>query len=193
MDGNWVTDHTAPKEIDESGNENNVLKPEQIMTEPTPATAVLSSAAPDSTTAALAAEVPLEKKDKPADTAGEEKKEEEGKDAASSDLPGTFPETPAADVGINPLPAAAGAVNPITLAPGEKIPEGIAAESTTANVKLDADSYEKSDALPGMAPRILLPAVLKRLTWIRRRPFHRSRAHCPRSCQGEPGEGTCRP
>ena len=186
MDGNWVTDHTAPKEIDESGNENNVLKPEQIMTEPTPATAVLSSAAPDSTTAALAAQVPLEK-DKPTDTAGEEKKEKEGKDEASSDLPGTFPETPAADVGVNPLPAAAGAVNPVTLAPGEKIPDGLTAESTTANVKLDADSYEKSDALPGICHEISPPLVLKKLISIRRRSFHRSRAHCPRGCQGEPG------
>ena len=152
MDGNWVTDHTAPKEIDESGNENNVLKPDQIMTEPTPAAALLSSAAPDSTTAALAAEVPLEKKDKPTDAAVEEKKEEK------EDLPGTFPETPAADVGINPLPAAAGAVNPVTLAPGDKIPEGVAAESTTANVKLDADSYEKSDTLPGIRYDPLLPS-----------------------------------
>ncbi len=152
VDGNWVTDHTAPKEADESGNENNILEPERIVTEPTAATTMLSSAAPDSTTAALAAEVPLEKKDgvpseTPAADAAVEKTEGKGD---SSDVPGTFPETPAAEVSVNPLPAAPGAVNPITLAPGEKIPDALSAESTTANVKLDPESYENSDALPGI-------------------------------------------
>ncbi|RYP27235.1 hypothetical protein DL767_007768 [Monosporascus sp. MG133] len=132
VDGNWVIDHTAPKEIDESGNENNILEPKNIITEPPVTTAMMSSAAPDSTTAALAAGAPLEKKD------------EEG-----SDLPGTFPVTPAAELSINPMPAAPGALNPITLAPGENIPEAVSAESTTSNVKLDPESYEKSDTLPG--------------------------------------------
>lgn len=97
---------------------------------------MINSVSPDSTTAALAAEVPLEKK-----------KDEE--------LPGTFPVTPAAelekggDFSVNPLPAAEGALNPIKLAPGEKIPESLIAEGTTNNVKLDPESYEKSDTLPG--------------------------------------------
>ena len=133
VDGNWVTDHTAPKENDESGNENNVLTPDRISTAPV----TMSSAAPESTTAALAGAVPLEKSK-----------------ADNSDLPGAFPETPAADletkeIGINPLPATAGALNPITLAPGEKIPESLTTASTTDNVRLDPESYEKADALPG--------------------------------------------
>jgi hypothetical protein len=48
---------------------------------------------------------------------------------ASSDVPGTFPETPAAvekegeqTFSVNPLPATDGATNPITLAPGEQVP-----------------------------------------------------------------------
>ncbi|KAI0179192.1 carbohydrate-binding module family 48 protein [Hypoxylon sp. FL1284] len=144
VDGNWVTDHTAPKEVDESGNENNVLTSDRIIAEAPATAAMMSSAAPDSTTAALAATVPLERKDE--------------------ELPGTFPETPAAeadkgDVSVNPLPAAAGAVNPITLAPGEKIPETLAGQSTTSNVKLDAESYEKSDALPGGVPATLSSAA----------------------------------
>ncbi|OTB07069.1 carbohydrate-binding module family 48 protein [Hypoxylon sp. CI-4A] len=146
VDGDWVTDHTAPKEIDESGNENNILTPERIIAEE-PATAIImNSITPESTTAALAAEVPLEKK-------------------KNEELPGTFPETPAAeldkagDFSVNPLPATAGAVNPITLAPGEKIPEGLAAESTTSNVKLDPESYEKSDTLPGGAPALFSSAA----------------------------------
>ncbi|KAI1389726.1 carbohydrate-binding module family 48 protein [Hypoxylon trugodes] len=146
VDGNWVTDHTAPKEVDESGNENNVLTPERIIAEAPATAAIMNSVAPDSTTTALAAEAPLESK-----------KDEE--------LPGTFPETPAAeldkggDFSVNPLPATAGAVNPITLAPGEKIPEGLAAENTTSNVKLDPESYEKSDTLPGGVPVILSSAA----------------------------------
>lgn len=105
----------------------------------------MSSVTPDSTTAALAANVPLEKKDE--------------------ELPGAFPETPATELDkagefkVNPLPAAPGALNPITLAPGEKIPEGLAAESTTSQVKLDPESYEKSDTLPGDAPVILSSAA----------------------------------
>lgn len=111
-----------------------MLTPERIITMP----ATMSSAAPESTTAALAGAVPLEK----------------NKSQASSDLPGAFPETPAAELGqqefgVNPLPATAGAVNPITLAPGEKIPEDLTTASTTDNVRLDPESYEKSDALPG--------------------------------------------
>lgn len=94
---------------------------------------MINSVTPDSTTAALAAAVPLEEK-------------------KDSELPGTFPETPAAEGGdfsVNPLPATDGALNPITLAPGEKIPESLAGQSTTGNVKLDPESYEKSDTLPG--------------------------------------------
>ncbi|KAI1207143.1 uncharacterized protein F4807DRAFT_188810 [Annulohypoxylon truncatum] len=110
----------------------------------------MSSAAPDSTTAALAAGAPLEKK-------------------TDEELPGTFPETPAAsdpaeadkggDFSVNPLPATAGAVNPITLAPGEKVPENLAAAAPTDNVKLDPESYEKSDSLPGGVPAVLSSAA----------------------------------
>ncbi|KAI0186767.1 hypothetical protein EV127DRAFT_165951 [Xylaria flabelliformis] len=115
----------------------------------------MSSAAPISTTAALAADVPLENREGiPAAAENDVKAEKEEK----SDLPGAFPETPAAELsnegsfGVNPLPAAAGAINPIKLAPGEKIPEDLAAQSTTSNVRLDPESYEQSDALPGGAP-----------------------------------------
>ncbi|KAI4867390.1 carbohydrate-binding module family 48 protein [Hypoxylon rubiginosum] len=143
VDGNWVTDHTAPKEVDESGNENNVLTPDRIITEAPATAAMINSVTPDSTTAALAAAVPLEEK-------------------KDSELPGTFPETPAAEGGdfsVNPLPATDGALNPITLAPGEKIPESLAGQSTTGNVKLDPESYEKSDTLPGGVPVILSSAA----------------------------------
>lgn len=76
----------------------------------------MSGVAPTSTTAELAKDVPLENEKAPLENTG------------SSDLPGTFPETPAAvekeeeKFSVNPLPAADGAVNPIKLAPGEKVP-----------------------------------------------------------------------
>jgi hypothetical protein len=72
--------------------------------------------------------------------------------SASSDLPGTFPETPAldekADFSVNPLPATAGAGNPITLAPGEKVPEpGTFTENTiTSGVHDDPELVEKLKA-----------------------------------------------
>ena len=95
---------------------------------------MMSSAAPGSTTAALAANAPLEKK------AG-----------SSESIPGTFPETPAVDSGnqefnVNPMPAVPGAVNPVQLAPGEKIPDHLASGSTTTNnVDLDPKSYMTPD------------------------------------------------
>ncbi|KAF7940893.1 uncharacterized protein EAE97_007078 [Botrytis byssoidea] len=114
VDGNWVTDHTAPQENDASGNLNNVLTTDRIVKH-TPATAgIMSGVAPTSTTSELAKDVPLEKEKSPLAQNG------------SSDLPGAFPETPAAvetgDFSVNPLPAADGAVNPIKLAPGENVP-----------------------------------------------------------------------
>ncbi|KAF7946675.1 hypothetical protein EAE96_009665 [Botrytis aclada] len=114
VDGNWVTDHTAPQENDASGNLNNVLTTDRIVKH-SPATAgIMSGVAPTSTTSELAKSVPLEKEKSPLAQNG------------SSDLPGAFPETPAAvetgDFSVNPLPAADGAVNPIKLAPGEKVP-----------------------------------------------------------------------
>ncbi|KAL3424356.1 hypothetical protein PVAG01_03637 [Phlyctema vagabunda] len=185
VDGNWVTDHTAPQETDPSGNLNNVLTIDRI-TKHTPATAgIMSGVTPTSTTAQLAKDVSPEKA--PLEHTG------------SSDLPGAFPETPAAErgdfsvnpipepghtltsgvrddpelvaqdqakqadlnqtVGVSPLPAFAGGVNPVKVAPGEKLPEAgsVTGNSIHNNVTLDKDSYEKSGGL-GNAP--VLPPVV---------------------------------
>jgi hypothetical protein len=108
VDGEWVTDPTAPQEKDASGNLNNVLTTDRIVKHTPGSAGIMSGVAPTSTTAELAKNVPLEK-------------------TGSSDLPGTFPETPAAvekgDFSVAPLPAFDGAVNPIKLAPGEKVPD----------------------------------------------------------------------
>lgn len=130
VDGNWCTDHTAPQENDQSGNPNNVLTPDRI-TKHTPATAgIMSSVAPTSTTHELAKDVPLEK-------------------AASGEVPGAFPETPATEpaaFSVNPIPATAGTGNPITLAAGEKVPEPstITANNITSGVHDDVSLVEKS-------------------------------------------------
>ncbi|KAL6878549.1 carbohydrate-binding module family 48 protein [Trichoderma novae-zelandiae] len=137
VDGNWTVNESVPKEADHEGNVNNFITPEDIL-QSDPAAALISTVTPQSTTAGMASEQPI---DKP-----------EGA-ATPSDLPGGFPATPSAEldkpIGVNPLPAAAGAVNPVKLEPGEKVPDfGI--ESTNDHVKLDKESYEKSDALPGV-------------------------------------------
>lgn len=86
--------------------------------------------------------------------AGQVSKEPKEAVATPSDVPGGFPETPANEVdqpiAVNPLPAAAGAVNPIKLEPGQKIPESVTAYNINDNIKLDKESYEKSDTIPGL-------------------------------------------
>ena len=91
----------------------------------------MSTVTPHSTTAELAKDVPFEKT--PLEHTG------------SSDLPGSFPETPAAtekgDFSVNPLPAFDGAVNPVKLAPGEKVPDPstLTNNTVTSNVKDDPE------------------------------------------------------
>lgn len=141
--------------MDEGGNENNVLTPETLLKSYPATYAIMNSVSADSTTAQLAQEVPLERDTKPeAAPATETTTADAPADAKPEDLPGTFPETPADELnrafGINPLPAAAGGLNPIKLAPGEPIPNDIKTADTNSNVRLDPESYEKSDALPGV-------------------------------------------
>jgi len=174
VDGRWTTDHTAPQELDHEGNENNILLPEQMdKLEEASLAAAINNLVPESTTAQLAGEVPLEPKK-------EEAKEEEGVQASSdaavlsSAAPGSTTaqlaaavpleekkdevsilpvKTPAneldQEVRVNPLPAAEGAVNPIKLEPGEKVPDATAG-AIDSNVTLDKESYEQSDRLPGL-------------------------------------------
>ncbi|PTB69963.1 carbohydrate-binding module family 48 protein [Trichoderma citrinoviride] len=146
VDGNWTVNESAPKEADHEGNINNFITPEDIL-QSDPAAALVNTVTPQSTTAAMASEQPI---DKP-----------EGA-ATPSDVPGGFPVTPSTEldkpVGVNPLPAAAGAVNPFKLEPGEKVPD-VGIESTNDHVKLDKESYEKSDALPGVDVADLPPVT----------------------------------
>ncbi|KLU92167.1 hypothetical protein MAPG_11113 [Magnaporthiopsis poae ATCC 64411] len=180
VDGDWTVNQAAPKENDPNGIENNFLTPESLVKSAPAETAFISSVGPESTTAALLKDVPVEKKE---ETTGEPKVEakEETKDeptaessaAATADMPakgendavpGAFPETPATDLDkefkVSPLPATEGGVNPIELAPGEPIPKSITSQDINAHVKLDPESYEKADTLPGVSDvAALLPPV----------------------------------
>ncbi|KAF2769092.1 hypothetical protein EJ03DRAFT_106523 [Teratosphaeria nubilosa] len=59
-------------------------------------------------------------------------------------------------VGISPLPATGGIGNPIQLTPGAPVPDAkdITGNTLTSNVKLDKDSYEKSDAGAPVLPPV---------------------------------------
>ncbi|UZP35703.1 hypothetical protein NXS19_003519 [Fusarium pseudograminearum] len=154
VDGNWIINQSAPNEPDLEGNVNNFVTPDQIVRE-TPAAAILNTVTPTSTTAAMASEQPLENKPTESTTLADKSTQEEKLPLETpSDIPGGFPITPANEldkvIGINPLPASEGAGNPIKLEPGEKIPESITAQNIDSHVKLDNDSYEKSDAYPGI-------------------------------------------
>lgn len=143
VNNNWCTNETAPGEDDGHNNYNNVLYPEDIKEEPVE---TLSSAAPQSSTAALASEVPKE-----TPTPG------------LDDLPGSFPETPANDLktfSVKPIPATAGAGNPVHLKPGEKVPDPSTLTSNTVSstAKTDAASYERADAPPPqLGPVVITP------------------------------------
>ncbi|KAK2036931.1 hypothetical protein LZ31DRAFT_560842 [Colletotrichum somersetense] len=150
VDNNWITDHTAPQEPDHEGNVNNFLTPDQIVKEDASA-AIMNTVTPESTTAALAKDVPLEKAD-------------DLPKATPSDIPGGFPVTPANELdksfGVNPLPAQDVTAEPVTLAPGEPLPPSVKAGDINEQVKLDKESYEDSSALPGLSKEeTTLPAV----------------------------------
>ena len=98
----------------------------------------MSGVTPLSTTAGLAGNVPKE--------AGRELRPE----SASSDAPGSFPETPyhdASEYNVDPIPATSGIGNPINLAAGEKVPHPTTLTSNTvSSTARDDPSLKKSAA-----------------------------------------------
>ena len=145
VDGNWVTNESAPKEADSSGNFNNVLTADDIQD----SVSTLSSAAPLSSTAALAGAVP----------------KEDVRSKSEESIPGAFPLTPPVDAvetpfhepqafSVNPIPATEGPGNPVKLAPGEKVPDPSTLTSNT--VQSTVQHNEPEDAKVSVAP---LPAT----------------------------------
>ncbi|KAB8257838.1 hypothetical protein BDV32DRAFT_151970 [Aspergillus pseudonomiae] len=167
VDGIWTTDHSVPEEDDGNHNINNVLYPDQIRQKDTTSKlqngiAVMAGVAPDSTTAALAAEVPKEsRKDilsdaalssaAPGSTTTELAKHAPLEQRAN--VPGTFPATPRSEVeqfSVNPIPASSGMGNPIKLKPGEKVPDPSTFNDNTihSTARTDQASYEQDASHP---------------------------------------------
>lgn len=131
VDGIWTTDPNVREEDDGHNNINNVLLPEEIKDSVFAPT--MSGVTPDSTTAALAANVPKE---------------------PNGDLPGSFPETPGQEseqaFSVDPIPASGGYGNPVSLNPGDEVPHHSTIHNNTVDsaVTLDKESYEKGQTLP---------------------------------------------
>ena len=107
----------------------------------------MSGVTPQSTTAGLAAGV------------AKESEKASGK-TGSSDLPGSFPETPAAEsseFSVKPIPATSGIGNPVDLAPGAKVPDPSTLTSNTISSTVHDDSSlpkatKDSEQTFGVAP-----------------------------------------
>ncbi|KAG9693422.1 hypothetical protein KCU95_g6531, partial [Aureobasidium melanogenum] len=159
VDGNWTTDSTAKQETDASGNVNNVVEARELSPEPEdrPANAFISSAHPQSTTAALAGQVPLEKERNVPSEQNETSLPQET--PGFEDLPGQFPITPMADLNqftVNPIPATAGIGNPIKLPAGEPVPHPSTITSNTVQSTVrDGSQYGVSDTGAPVLPPVL--------------------------------------
>ncbi|KAJ4991570.1 hypothetical protein SVAN01_02951 [Stagonosporopsis vannaccii] len=141
VNGNWCINESAPKEDDGHGIVNNILLPEDIVDEPVH---TLSSAAPESSTAALAGAVPKEK--------------DLEKSTSNESIPGAFPMTPTPGTEqrqfISPIPATSGLGNPVKLAPGEDVPAPSTLTDNTVDstVNLKGAPEEDGDAKVSVAP-----------------------------------------
>ena len=117
-----------------------------------PSSNTISGVTPQSTTVALAGQVPKES----------ERAQETN--TTSSDLPGSFPETPgpneASEYGVKPIPASSGIGNPIHLEPGEKVPSPSTINDNTISSTVQDDptlkSAGKEESTFGVSP---LPAT----------------------------------
>ncbi|KAI4200559.1 MAG: hypothetical protein LQ346_002358 [Caloplaca aetnensis] len=111
----------------------------------------MSGVSAESTTAQLAGQVPKESS-----------RQMQSADDGPSDLPGTFPETPAnevSDFSVKPIPATSGLGNPVNLQPGEKVPDPSTITSNTVSSTVNDPSLSKPDESEkafGVAP---LPAT----------------------------------
>ncbi|OQV08631.1 hypothetical protein CLAIMM_12872 [Cladophialophora immunda] len=146
----WIIDPEAPQEDDGRGNVNNVLLPENIKPKASmvPEALTTSSAAPESTTAAMAGQVPLEPK-REATEVTPASESHLNKETTESSVPGTFPETPAKEpdsYGVNPLPPTSGAGNPVDLPAGEKVPPPgeVTTNTTHSAVTTSKEDYENA-------------------------------------------------
>ncbi|KKK14478.1 hypothetical protein P175DRAFT_0435432 [Aspergillus ochraceoroseus IBT 24754] len=165
VDGIWTTDNRVPEEDDGDNNVNNVLYPNQIQKEPPAAlenetegmSATISSVAPDSTTAALAAGVPKESDQSATQNGIYTSSAAPGSTTAElgKDVPLEQRANVPAEYSVNPIPASSGIGNPIHLKPGEKVPDPSTFNPNTiqSTVRTDKGGYaqEADTAIPGGA------------------------------------------
>ena len=112
----------------------------------------MSGVTPQSTTAGLAGKVP------------KEAEQDIRPESASSDVPGSIPETPfhdASEYNVDPIPATSGIGNPVHLAPGEAVPHpNTLTSNTVSSTVRDDPSLKKGAEAPeptfGVTP---LPAT----------------------------------
>lgn len=97
----------------------------------------MSGVTPQSTTAGLAGKVP------------KEAEQDIRPESASSDVPGSIPETPfhdASEYNVDPIPATSGIGNPVNLAPGEAVPHSNTLTSNTVSSTVHDDPSLKKGA-----------------------------------------------
>lgn len=159
MDGIWTTDSSGHEENDGNNNINNVLFPEDLKAQSSSDhPAAMSGVTPNSTTAALAAQVPKEGQTDPTissaapdSTSAELTKQ--SMQEQNGDVPGSFPAAPMKDpegFSVNPIPASSGIGNPVQLRPGEKVPDPSAVNENTvgSTVRTDRAAYEADASAP---------------------------------------------
>lgn len=124
----------------------------------------MAGVTPDSTTAALAAQVPKEgggtegfiSSAAPDSTSAELTKQ--AVQERNGNLPGAFPQTPQTEdpeeFSVNPIPASSGFGNPVQLRPGEKVPDPSAVNENTvgSTVRTDKAAYD-ADASTHFPPQ----------------------------------------
>lgn len=135
----------------------------------------MAGVTPDSTTAALAAEVPKESGSKTApgsttisSAAPQSSATELARDSPlgnRGEVPGTYPETPAKEqeqLSVNPIAASSGMSNPVKLKPGEPVPDSSTFNPNTveSTATTDKEGYEKDASypvVPGLGPEATKP------------------------------------
>lgn len=156
-----------PEEIKKASQPDTL----ETLTGGNPAAAVMAGVTPDSTTAALVADVPKASESQKATTSSAAPESSETKLAKDAPLesngavPGTFPETPAKEteqLSVNPTAASSGLGKPEEPKPGESAPDSSTCDPKTvesANTT-DKEGYEKNaiyPEVPGLGPEASKP------------------------------------
>ncbi|KAL3953018.1 hypothetical protein ACCO45_012961 [Purpureocillium lilacinum] len=183
VDNNWTINESSPHEPDSDGNVNNFLT-QADLEHPSFSSSILNTVTPESTTVAMAGKKNNKKKQqqKAQQAAAATKPAETAPAETAAAAPVAAEVVPVEAATAEPTAAAAttaAVVEPVvpvaaesredtatpSIVPGgfpetpanEEDKTGVAAQGVNDNVKLDKESYEKSDALPGVVATDLPP------------------------------------